>query len=234
MKRLLVRGLALFCVVACATVAAVEVWPAARRVRTEDQNGDGRPDVWRHYDNRGRLTNVAVDTNFDGRPDIEEYYQGGVLVRRESDRNFNGQTDFVEEFDAATHGHIRSVIDTDYDGTADLLVLFQDGRPIFLPRSCSPDRCGTPAPGSPDVFQRDRDDLARLTDPFESDTALRAAHAPLNAGVCVGLSTTGGLPCPDLTLVGGRPQSARLVARDMQPRALLFVSHLASRGPPLS
>src|SRR4029077_2909888 len=112
-------------------VAALELWPATRLVRTVDQNGDGRPDVWRHYDNRGQLTEVDVDTNFDGRPDIEEYYERGVLVRRESDRNFNGQADLLEEFDVDTHGHTRSVVDTDYDGTADLLVFFRDNRPVF-------------------------------------------------------------------------------------------------------
>ena len=233
MQRLFVRGLAFVCIVACATVAAVEVWPAARQVRTEDHNGDGRPDIWRHYDSRGLLTKVAVDSNFDGSADIEEFYQDGALVRRESDRNFNGQTDFVEEFDAATHGHTRSVVDTDYDGTADLLVLFQDGRPIFLPRSCSPSRCKAPAPTAPALDRADHD-LAQLTDPFESDTAVRAVHAPLNADACVGLSTSGGLPCPDVTLARGIPQSAPLVARDVQPRALVVLSRRASRAPPLS
>src|SRR6202035_769290 len=100
MKSLSSRYLALLCVVACATVATVEVWPAARHLRTEDHNGDGRPDIWRRYDNRGQLTEVDVDSNFDGSPDIEEYYERGILVRRESDRNFNGQADLVEEFDA--------------------------------------------------------------------------------------------------------------------------------------
>jgi len=234
MKRLPARGLALLCVVVCATVAALEAWPAARRVRTEDHNGDGRPDVWRQYDSGGRLTKVAVDSNFDGSADIEEYYRDGVLVRRESDRNFNGQADFVEEFDPATHGHVRSVVDTDYDGTADLLVLFQDGRPIFLPRSCSPDRCRSAAHGAPAADRHDASDLAQMIDPFEADAAVRAAHVPMNAGVCVGLSTSGGLPCQDATLVRGTPPSVRLVARDVQPRALVLLSRRQSRAPPLS
>src|SRR5215467_13299524 len=130
MNRSSVRFVALLCAVFCAALAAIEVWPA-RRVRTADQNGDGRPDVWRRYDARGRLTEVDVDSNFDGSPDIAEYYDRGVLVRRETDRNFNGQADLIEEFDAETHSRTRSVVDVDYDGTADLLVLFRNGEAVF-------------------------------------------------------------------------------------------------------
>src|SRR5262249_4650002 len=133
MKRWFASAVAIFCVASCATVAIVGVWPA-RRVRTADNNGDGRPDVWRLYDGKGQLTEVDVDSNFDGHTDIQEYYEQGVLVRRESDRNFNGQSDLVEEFDAKTHHLTRSVIDLDYDGTADLLVLFPDGHPAFSRR----------------------------------------------------------------------------------------------------
>jgi hypothetical protein len=131
-KHLSARLVAVLCVMSSVTVAAVEIWHAARTVRTADQNGDGRPDIWRHYDNRGQLAEVDVDSNFDGQPDVEEYYEGGVLVRRESDRDFNGQADLIEEFDAETHRQTKSVVDIDYDGTADLLVLFRDGRPVFL------------------------------------------------------------------------------------------------------
>src|SRR5579864_2573753 len=115
MERWSVRWVASLCTVACATVAVVTMWPTDRQVRTADRNADGRPDVWRHYDNRGRLVEVAVDSNFDGRSDVEEYYDDGALVRRESDRNFDDRVDLVEEFDALTHEQIRSVVDLDYD-----------------------------------------------------------------------------------------------------------------------
>src|SRR5256885_7786022 len=110
MKGCLVRCVGLFCVIACVTVAAVAVSPRAGRVHTEDRNRDGRPDAWRHYDQSGRLTEVALDSNFDGRSDVEEFYDSrGAILRRESDRNFNGQVDLIEEFDQATHEHARSV-----------------------------------------------------------------------------------------------------------------------------
>lgn len=231
MKGLSVRCAALLCVVASATVAAVEVWPAARNVRTQDQNGDGRPDVWRNYDNRGLLTTVAVDSNFDGRPDVEEYYERGALVRRESDRNFNGQADLVEDFDAETHAQTRSVVDIDYDGTADLLVLFRDGRPVFSKRTGSSNRSKT-ATSSPPSIRQGRQ-LAPLLDPFESDLAVRGTHVAPSADGCVGLSTSGGLPNPDRTAVGPTSASARVVARDIDAHTRTPLPHRSPRAPPV-
>ena len=139
MKTLWARCIGVVCVVACATVAAVTLPPDARRVVVEDRNQDGLPDAWRHYDQSGRLTEVSLDSNFDGRSDIEEFYDArGAILRRSSDRNFNGQMNLVEEFDPATHEHARSVVDIDYDGSADLLVLFRDGqRSSKLARPCA-------------------------------------------------------------------------------------------------
>src|SRR5882672_4543223 len=94
------------CAVACSVAAAVSLWLPSGALRTQDKNGDGRPDV-------------------------HEYYQRGALVRRESDRNFNDRVDLVQEFDPATREHTRSVVDVDFDGRADLLVLFRDGQPVF-------------------------------------------------------------------------------------------------------
>jgi len=229
MKPAFTRCLALLCVVACATVAAVEVWPTARHLRTEDHNGDGRPDVWRRYDNRGQLTEIDVDSNFDGSPDIEEYYEQGILVRRESDRNFNGQADLVEEFDAEAQERTRSVVDTDYDGTADLLVLFRDGQPVFSERT----RPGIATGSSPGIDHGGAGHLVRLMDPFESDTAVRATHTASNADGCVGLSSSGGLPRSRVAVSRVSP-SARLIARDVQPHALTLLPRRSLRAPPVS
>jgi hypothetical protein len=234
MKHLFGRCVALLCVAACATVAGVEVWPAARGAGTADQNGDGRPHVWRHYDNRGLLTEIDVDSNFDGRPDIEEYYERGVLVRRESDRNFNGQADLVEEFDAQTHGQTRSVVDIDYDGTADLLVLFRDGRPVFSARTRPPKRSGLRPPDAREIRRSADSHLARLMDPFESETAVRAVYTASSADSCVGLSVAGGLPCARVTNVSRMSASARLVACDVQPDSLKPLLRRSPRAPPVS
>jgi hypothetical protein len=233
MKSVSTRYLGLLCVVACATVAAVEVWPAARHLRTEDHNGDGRPDIWRRYDSRGQLTEVDVDSNFDGSPDIEEYYERGILVRRESDRNFNGQADLVEEFDAETHARTRSVVDIDYDGTADLLVLFRDGRPVFSERTAPPKRSGIATGSAPGIDQVGAGHLARMMDPFESDFAVRAIHTASNAEGSVGLTSSGGLPRSRVSVSRTSP-SARLIARDEQLHALTLLPRRSPRAPPVS
>src|SRR5262249_15309548 len=212
-------------------VAIVGVWPA-RRVRTADNNGDGRPDVWRLYDGKGQLTEVDVDSNFDGHTDIQEYYEQGVLVRRESDRNFNGQSDLVEEFDAKTHHLTRSVIDLDYDGTADLLVLFRDGQPVFS-RRAAPLPVRTANRDLPAAHHGDVSGLTRLTDPFESEIAVRAVHMVATDEGCVGLSTSGGLPRPHVTF--DRPTvPARLAARDGRLLALALPLARSPRAPPVS
>ena len=239
MKELSARYVALVCIVACATVAAVSAWPDARHVRTDDRNGDGRPDVWRHYDSHGQPTEVDIDSNFDGRSDIEEYYDRGVLVRRESDRNFNDQVDLVEVFDAATHERVRSIVDLDYDGSADLLVLFQDGRPVFSKRvSDVPENLrhsrDTSTDGSQVEPRRNDDRLAPLDDPFRGDTSIRQAHAASLFDGGVGLSTFGSLPAPCIDAVSPTIVSALLVARDVELRALADLLSPSPRGPPLS
>jgi hypothetical protein len=239
MRALSVRRVAFLYTVACAAVAVTMVWPAGRLVRTDDRNGDGRPDVWRHYDTHGQPTEVDIDTNFDGRSDVHEYYDHGVLVRRESDRNFNDQVDLVDEFDPTTHERIRSIVDLDYDGSADLLVLFQDGRPVLskrvsaLPVNLRHTRDSS-ARRSPIEPRRDDDRLAPLDDPFRGETAIRQARTtwPFDGGV--GLSTSGGLPASPKRAVSPAILSARLVASDVDPRALTDLLSSCPRGPPLS
>ena len=222
----------LFLLSCASVVTALAVWPAGHAARTTDRNGDGRPDIWRFYDNRGRLVEVDVDSNFDGTPDIEEYYERGALVRRESDRNFNGQADLVEEFDADTHRRTRSVIDADYDGLADHLVLFRDGRPVFSKQIRSPQPSANPTPrGFEPAAGRH---LARFTDPFERDTAVRSAHTTSTDEGDVGLSTSGGLPGSRLTTFGRRPPSVRFVVPDVNPPTLPLPLVRSPRAPPIA
>src|SRR5215470_11411101 len=116
---------------ACLLAAFAAVWLPGGRAFTEDRNHDGRPDVWRSYNADGQLVSIALDTNFDGRSDINEFYDNGTLIRRELDRDFNSQVDLVQEFDPATRLIVRSISDIDADGVADVLLLFQDGRPVY-------------------------------------------------------------------------------------------------------
>jgi hypothetical protein len=231
MQRLSVRIVCTLCVVLSATLAAVEISAVAREVRTTDRNGDGRPDVWRYFDARGQITEVDVDSNFDGKPDIEEYYERGVLVRRESDRNFNGQTDLIEEFDATTHWQTRSVIDVDFDGTADLLVLFRDGRPIFTKHT---GQTRSDATSRSAARPGDFSHLIPLIDPFKSEAAVRTGGARSDGEPCIiGLSTCGGLPAPRFTIVDLRSPSAHARTADAGLHAPAVRLSRSPRAPPV-
>jgi hypothetical protein len=233
MKALSTRRVALLCVFVCAVAAAVSLLPPAGRVSVEDRNGDGRPDVWRHYDQWGTLTEVAIDSNFDGRSDVYEYYDQGSLVRRESDRNFNGQIDIVEEFEATTHENFRSVIDVDYDGTADLLVFFRGGR-LVVSQWAHPVAADVKGPQQSVSWSGAAAQLAPMTDPFRRDPAVRGIHRSLGSEVCVGLSTSGGLPGSSIEAAMLMTSSARLVAPGDQPGSLAAVLPRSPRGPPFA
>jgi hypothetical protein len=218
-----------------ATAAAFAVWPASRDVRTEDRDGDGRADVWRMYDRRGELVELAVDSNFDGRSDVREYYALGALVRRESDRTFSGRVDLIEEFDSVTHERVRSVVDTDDDGTADLLVLFRAGEPVFTKEVAAgavvPDtgwlaRDGV-SPGPVD------DSLVPLRDPFSGDAAIRQALLAASATgdrLWIGVGLPAG-PCLVETRI--TPTSD---LDDLAPQSIrtLTLSQRSPRGPPFA
>jgi hypothetical protein len=193
------------CALVCAAGAIAPLWRATGYVRAEDRNGDGRPDIWHTYDRRGQLAEVTVDTNFDGQSDVHEYYERGALLRRESDRDFDNRVDLIQEFDPATREHTRSVVDVDFDGTADLLVLFRDGKPVFSKwaqpaQSAQSARSSTFAAASTRALYPDAEprastgQLAALEDPFSRDLSVSPARSAGASGGNVGLSTSGGLP----------------------------------------
>jgi hypothetical protein len=234
-RQLTAKIVALFCVVSCVTVAAVEIWPTSQHVRTSDQNGDGRIDLWCRYDTKGQLSEIDRDTNFDGFPDIQEYYQRGLLVRRESDRNFNGWTDLVEEFDPATQSRIRSVVDIDDDGTADLLVFFQDGRPVLSKQIRGDEqshvsRHGNPTLGPSDYGQR----LVALNDPSKTEAAVRGVHIGMKDSGSIGLSGSGGLPQPSNGPADRCLRAGKILAATPTSNTLPALRPHASRAPPLS
>jgi hypothetical protein len=202
-----------------------------RGIRTADRNGDGRPDLWRIYDSHGQLAEVDVDSNFDGDPDIQEVYERGSLVRRESDRNFNGQTDLVEEFDAETHTATRSVVDVDGDGTADLLVLFRDGRPVFSKRIAGSAEASASAANRPPASRVKSGRLFRLADPFESDNAVRRAHTSCDAGIGA-IALAGAAPLPRAAVSRGDLSSVRQFVVSPQTCVPSVCAHPSLRGPP--
>jgi hypothetical protein len=227
----------ILCAVVCAAAAAVSWQPSIGYVLTEDHNGDGRPDVWRVYDRQHRLSEVSVDTNFDGRSDVHEYYERGALVRRESDRDFNDRVDLIEEFDSTTREHVRSIVDVDYDGTADLLVLFQGGEPVFTKWT----HPATPrAPGAGSDWQAHApprtaaDELRPLDDPFRSDLAMRSVRVAAGPSDYIGLSTSGGLPASGLDVAGPLAPSSEASISGVPHLCSAPVAPYSPRGPPAS
>ncbi len=213
-------------------LAGIGAWPAASFVlRTEDRNGDGRPDVWRLTDRNGLTVEVSIDSNFDGRSDIQQHYERGALVREERDRNFDDRVDLVEEFDAATREILRSVVDTDLDGSADLLVLYQAGRPVF---SESRRQAGGQVRAAAPVTRSAADALAPLADPFDGDTAVRPAGASAR-GWLTAVGFPVGVPAvaaPDVRRA--RAVSTRVSALDAVSIADTSSGPRSPRAPPLA
>jgi hypothetical protein len=224
------------CALACAAVAAAALQSPAEYVRSTDQNSDGQPDIWRTYDRQGRLSHVAVDTNFDGRADVEEYYDRGALVRRESDRDFNDRVDLIQDFDPVTREPLRSVVDVDFDGRADLLVLFRDGQPVYS-KWASPATTVAAVSSTPRAAKARRaptDHLAPLLDPFAADLSVRAVHVLVDAGTGAGLTTSGGLPASWGDLASPLPSSTPIPGSRVSRPASATVVPYSPRGPPRS
>jgi hypothetical protein len=221
MRRSICGLVALFYAIASANVlvlaAPAEFWPASARMAL-----DGAA--------RNRLLVVGIDNNRDGRSDVEEYYGvDGGLVRRDSDRNFNGQIDLVEEFDAATHEEQRSIADIDDDGLADLLVLFQGGRAVFVEHA-QPGTGQSARPIEPPVGTSS---LHPLDDPFQGDVAMRG-QAPLEpAQATLGVVPSAGLPASQVRLAVPVDAPASPSLRSADRPQLAAAAVLSLRGPPL-
>ena len=235
MLRLRARPLAVLAVL-LGFAAAASSRAVVGSVRTEDRNGDGRADVWRTFDEHGQPLTVGIDTNFDGRVDVREYYSHGALIRRDLDRNFDNQIDLVEDFDLLTHEHIRSVVDVDADGTADLLVLFQSGRPVYSRWATPRQTAGAAAAAydSAPLGRNDSHELAPLIDPFRAGNEVRTTGPVPGSDVCVGLSASGGLPASIIESTTPTAPSARVAAPHTAPVLFTGLRPSAPRGPPVS
>jgi hypothetical protein len=218
-----VRSVAALVVVVLALGIALGAVRSGGRISTDDRNGDGRPDVWRTFDAAGHLVEVAVDSNFDGRSDVREIYADGNLVRRESDRNYDDRVDLIEDFDEITHEHVRSEVDADFDGSADLLVLFRDDRPVYS--EWAVDR---PASAPIPVSASARD----LGDPFAGDYAMHSIATADAPSVVAVVTATVALDAAAVAtdIVGAKTFDSSAPSRPRSPAARVS----SPRGPPLA
>ena len=228
MVRPSVRSAALLVIGTAILATAVTTWDASSTVRAEDRNHDGRPDLWRTYDARGTIVEVAIDTNFDGAADVEERYRDGDLVERDLDRDFDRRVDVAQTFDPVTHQIVRSVVDVDDDGVSDLLVLFQDGRPVYSNWAATPH-----------AVQRGRNagdipaaTVAPLRDFFREEAAARAARSSSSEELYARASTIRGLLSGAAGSSSPPASASRLRGRDLSSRSRLVIPRRLLRGPP--
>jgi hypothetical protein len=223
------------CALACATSPILQILPFAFSIRAEDRDGDGRPDIWRLYDDRGALVEVDIDTNRDGAADVKEHYHHGILTRRESDRDFNGQIDLVEDFSDGSRGDVRVLMDVDYDGAADQLVVFHNGRRVLVKEVAGGTAAAGRRVGRSAVVRRGRQGsttLVALSNPFRDDTTV-AGTTWSEPDSWVPVSTSRALPADAIqVLAPGRAPSRQITARLSLLRST--IASRAPRGPPLS
>jgi hypothetical protein len=213
----------------CLLAAFAAVWLPGGRAFTEDRNHDGRPDVWRSYNANGQLVSVALDTNFDGRSDVNEFYDNGALVRRELDRDFNNQIDLVQEFDPGTRQIVRSISDVDADGVADVLLLFQNGQPVYSKWAHATSGLfdsNEPSAAS-DARQRP---LRALADPFSGDLAVKGTRTGALIRDTLAVAAASGLPQAILPAVSLTASS--FVTTGFSAVAAPAAGPRSPRGPP--
>lgn len=227
------RGLIAFVCAAVVAAAASSALLMTGHVQAEDRNHDGRSDLWRFYNGRGQLIRVAIDTNFDGRSDEQEYYSRGVLVRRERDRNMDDRIDLIETFDAISHELTRTLVDVDFNGVADQLVLFRNGLPVYTEHLAPPS--GKVRSNVVAVARSGRDpqgQLLPLLDPSRGDAALTTIAAPDSDSI-VALASFIGLPgrrFDFLTNITGSRASPPPVFGHQPAQTSPYLT----RGPPVS
>jgi hypothetical protein len=191
-------------------------------------------DGWQTHRPDAPRSSIAIDTNADGRSDVEELYENGVLVRRESDRDFDNQIDLVQDFDPATRQIVRSITDVNADGVADLLVLFQNGKPVFSKWVTAIARVARDDSDVPASARRASHlPLAPLVDPFSGDLAYKPVRVDTRPDEPFGLPAPLGMPATG-TGAGALATFAPATASDWRVPTLSSLGPSDLRGPPSS
>lgn len=93
-----------------------------------DINGDGRADVFNYIKEREDAAPLMVrkesDLNWDGRIDLRAWFDdNGVITKEEMDGDFDGRVDWVDHYQGDRR--VMSEIDTDFDGIFDLFKYYE-------------------------------------------------------------------------------------------------------------
>ena len=92
--------------------------------RESDLNADGKIDMVRLYDVKARPTQETVDLDFDGNKDVVRTFEDGKLVREAFDMNLDGKPDLTKFFEDGAL--IRKEQDSKLDGKVDYWEYFDE------------------------------------------------------------------------------------------------------------
>lgn len=96
-------------------------------VRKEvDVNFDAKVDLVREFNDRGDLVSERLDTDFDGRIDVVNFFEEGLIARKEYDTNFDNVVDLWRYFDKGVIA--RKEADLNHDGNVDYWEYYENGQ----------------------------------------------------------------------------------------------------------
>jgi len=91
----------------------------AEKIKKEDKNKDGKPDVWIFYGKKYQKR-IETDLNFDGKADMYAHYLREKLVKLEIDADYDGKVDMISDYkdgkvlkmqEADKNGKMRVIFD---------------------------------------------------------------------------------------------------------------------------
>ena len=115
------------------TASVLSVQPSADGLveQTVDINGDSKPDVFNYSRERGGSTGLLVrketDLNYDGRVDVRTWFdETGQIEKEEMDGDFDGRVDWVDHYQNGRR--VMSEVDTDWNGIFDLFKYYEGNK----------------------------------------------------------------------------------------------------------
>jgi hypothetical protein len=123
------------------------------------------------------------------------------------------------------------VSDVDFDGVADLLVLFQDGRPVYSKWAQTIRAIPLRAADITDTSRTASQPLKSLSDPFSGDVVFKALRTSAASDDPVWLPAPMGMPAVTSD-VGGVAHCSSSIAFADQSDSSTVVDNLSLRGPP--
>ncbi len=116
-------------IVLCALIFAGFLF-ANNQVST-DENGDGKPDTWTAFDDKGNRSAIYYDSDFDGAIDyVHVFNKDNQRIEEHLDYNRDGEMDDFYYF--ANDVLQRREIDTNFDTKVDVWVYLTEG--IYINR----------------------------------------------------------------------------------------------------